>query len=66
MTLLFSFLHHLGVFTLVGALLGYGFSGGAILIVGLLRVIYFEQGTAYYFQSVPLINTGYNVLTKQS
>lgn len=28
---------------------------GTILIVGLLRAIGFEQGTSYYFQSVPFM-----------
>ncbi len=35
--------------------LAYGISAGTILIVGLLRVIYFERGTSYYFYSVPFI-----------
>ena len=33
--------------------LALGASAGVVLIVGLLRVIYFEKGTYYYFHSVP-------------
>lgn len=33
----------------------YGASAGAILVVGLLRVFFFEKGAAYYFHSVPFI-----------
>jgi putative membrane protein len=33
----------------------FGASAGAILIVGLLRVFFFEKGAAYYFHSVPFI-----------
>jgi putative membrane protein len=33
----------------------FGASAGAILIVGFLRVFYFEKGAAYYFHSVPFI-----------
>jgi putative membrane protein len=35
--------------------LTFGASAGAILIIGLLRVFYFEKGAAYYFHSVPFI-----------
>ena len=30
-------------------------AAGVILIVGLLRVLYFEKGAAYYFHSIPFI-----------
>src|SRR5215212_868831 len=30
----------------------YGTSAGALLVVGLLRVFYFEKGSAYYFHNV--------------
>jgi putative membrane protein len=33
----------------------YGTSAGALLVVGLLRVMYFEKGPAYYFHSIPFI-----------
>jgi putative membrane protein len=33
----------------------FGLSAGAILVVGFLRVFYFEKGAAYYFHSVPFI-----------
>lgn len=33
----------------------FGGSAGAILIVGFLRVFYFEKGATYYFHSVPFI-----------
>ena len=33
----------------------YGASAGVLLVVGLLRVFYFEKGAAYYFQSTPFI-----------
>ena len=33
----------------------FGASAGAILIVGFLRVFYFEKGATYYFHSVPFI-----------
>jgi putative membrane protein len=33
----------------------YGASAGILLVVGLLRVFYFEKGASYYFQSVPFI-----------
>ena len=33
----------------------YGVSAGVLLVIGLLRVFYFEKGASYYFQSVPFI-----------
>ena len=33
----------------------YGISASALLIVGLLRVFYFEKGAGYYFHSAPFI-----------
>ena len=33
----------------------YGASAGAVLIVGFVRVLYFEKGAAYYFHSVPFL-----------
>jgi putative membrane protein len=33
----------------------FGASAGVILVVGFLRVIYFEKGGAYYFHSIPFI-----------
>jgi putative membrane protein len=33
----------------------YGISAGIVLIVGLLRVFYFEKGAAYYFHSAPFL-----------
>jgi putative membrane protein len=33
----------------------FGVSAGVILIVGLLRVFYFEKGSTYYFSSIPFI-----------
>lgn len=33
----------------------FGISSGVVLIVGLLRVFYFEKGAAYYFHSAPFI-----------
>ena len=33
----------------------YGASAGILLLVGLLRVFYFEKGAAYYFHSAPFI-----------
>lgn len=33
----------------------YGASAGILLVVGLLRVFYFEKGAGYYFHSVPFI-----------
>jgi putative membrane protein len=32
-----------------------GISAGVLLLVGLLRVFYFEKGAGYYFHSVPFI-----------
>jgi putative membrane protein len=33
----------------------FGLSAGAVLVVGLLRVFYFEKGAAYYFHNAPFI-----------
>jgi len=33
----------------------YGASAGLVLAAGLLRVVYFEKGAAYYFHSVPFL-----------
>ena len=33
----------------------YGASAGVVLVVGLLRVFYFEKGASYYFHSAPFI-----------
>jgi len=33
----------------------YGISAAAVLIVGFLRVFYFEKGSEYYLQSLPFI-----------
>jgi putative membrane protein len=33
----------------------YGASAAIVLVIGFLRVIYFEKGTAYYFHSAPFI-----------
>lgn len=33
----------------------FGLSSGVVLVVGLLRVYYFEKGAAYYFHSAPFI-----------
>ena len=33
----------------------FGSSAGVLLLVGLLRVFFFEKGAAYYFHSVPFI-----------
>jgi putative membrane protein len=33
----------------------YGVSAGAVLTVGLVRVLYLEKGASYYFHSVPFI-----------
>ena len=33
----------------------FGASAGLILIVGFLRVFYFEKGASYYFHSIPFI-----------
>ena len=35
--------------------LAFGASAGAVLVVGLLRVFFFEKGAAYYFQSAPFL-----------
>ena len=35
--------------------LAFGVSATAILVVGFLRVFYFEKGASYYFHSVPFI-----------
>ena len=32
-----------------------GVSAGAVLVVGLLRVFFFEKGAAYYFHSIPFL-----------
>ena len=33
----------------------FGAAAGAVLVVGFLRVFFFEKGAAYYFHSVPFI-----------
>jgi len=33
----------------------YGAAAGAVLVIGFLRVIYFEKGATYYFHSAPFI-----------
>jgi putative membrane protein len=33
----------------------FGAAAGVVLVVGLLRVFFFEKGVAYYFHSVPFI-----------
>ena len=33
----------------------FGIAAGTILIVGLLRVFFFEKGAAYYFHSIPFV-----------
>lgn len=33
----------------------FGIAAGVVLVVGLLRVFYFEKGAAYYFHSVPFL-----------
>lgn len=33
----------------------YGMSAAALVVVGLLRVFYFEKGAAYYFHSAPFL-----------
>ena len=33
----------------------FGLSSGVVLVVGLLRVLYFEKGASYYFHSAPFI-----------
>ena len=35
--------------------LAFGVSAGAILVIGFLRVFYFEKGAQYYLHSVPFI-----------
>jgi putative membrane protein len=35
--------------------MAFGISSGVLLVVGLLRVLYFEKGPAYYFHSAPFI-----------
>lgn len=35
--------------------LALGISAGVVLVVGLLRVFYFEKGAAYYFHNAPFI-----------
>ena len=40
---------------LLAADLVFGVSAGVVLVVGLLRVFYFEKGAAYYFHSLPFI-----------
>ena len=40
---------------IVAADLAFGASATVVLIVGLLRVLYFEKGADYYFHSVPFI-----------
>jgi len=65
---LVAFVHHLAAFTLVAALTAqvavfpdrrvrkidavYGASAGALLVIGLVRVFFFDKGVAYYFGSV--------------
>ena len=33
----------------------FGLSSGVVLVVGLLRVFYFEKGASYYFHSAPFL-----------
>ena len=33
----------------------YGASAGTVVVVGLLRVFFFEKGAAYYFHSIPFL-----------
>ena len=33
----------------------FGIAAGVVLVIGFLRVFYFEKGAAYYFHSVPFI-----------
>ena len=40
---------------LLAADLVFGVSAGAVLVIGLLRVFYFEKGAFYYFHSAPFI-----------
>ncbi|MGZ5095262.1 MAG: DUF2214 family protein [Burkholderiales bacterium] len=35
--------------------LAFGVSAGIVLVIGLLRVFYFEKGPSYYFHSAPFI-----------
>jgi len=35
--------------------MAFGMSSGVVLVVGLLRVFYFEKGASYYFHSAPFI-----------
>jgi putative membrane protein len=35
--------------------LAFGASAGVVLVVGFLRVLYFEKGASYYFHSVPFL-----------
>jgi putative membrane protein len=35
--------------------LAFGASAGVVLIVGFLRVVYFEKGASYYFHSMPFL-----------
>ncbi len=35
--------------------LAFGISAGIVLVLGLLRVVYFEKGASYYFHSVPFV-----------
>jgi putative membrane protein len=35
--------------------LAFGVASGIVLVVGLIRVFYFEKGASYYFHSVPFI-----------
>jgi putative membrane protein len=35
--------------------LAFGTSAGIVLVLGLLRAVYFEKGASYYFHSVPFV-----------
>ncbi len=35
--------------------LAFGISAGIVLVLGLLRAVYFEKGASYYFHSVPFV-----------
>src|SRR3990172_579770 len=35
--------------------MAFGIGAGVVLVVGLLRVFYFEKGPSYYFHSIPFI-----------
>src|SRR5919106_1777571 len=35
--------------------LAFGVSAGVVLVIGFLRVFYFEKGASYYFHSVPFL-----------